>query len=85
MDAFAFGAVAIVIAVSIIHACLIRIDNLLFLHRRYLQSELGSFLLVSFLISVSLFFRVNPIFLSALEMVRSLILPSHSSAICAWV
>ena len=78
MKAFTFGTVAIGIVLGVVDARFIEVDSLLWCE--FIQSlEKGlSFGFIAFLVGVGLFFRVNPMCLSARPIVSSLIGVSHS-------
>ncbi len=63
----------------------IHINNCFIVMCCQLLSEELPFHLIPLEVAVGLFFRVNPIFFSAREIVRSLISPCHSCAISTWV
>jgi len=61
------------------------IDSFFWPIRRYLFFKFQSFNFISLSITISFFFRLNPIFFKALDIVLALISPDHSDAISTWV
>lgn len=81
METLTFAIPTIAIIFSIIHSSFIYINYFLWFIQCYLFSKLLPFNFISFLITISFFFRVNPILFKALDIVRLLIFSGHSSAI----
>jgi len=76
---------AITVVFPIVHARFVHINNRFIRITSQLLYEPLPFRLIPFEVAVGLFFRVNPIFFRAREIVRSLMSSCHSCAISTWV